>query len=323
MAHTLHRATLALHTPLGTPLAGDTLFGQLCWALREAAGEAELRRRLHGYTAGHPWLVVSDGFPAGYLPRPTLPHRLAEPSAVAAEHAGQHAAAERKAARQKRWLAVDHRDGVLSVAPAPAVDDATAYGQAPQRRAQAHNTLDRRTGTTGGDPFVPYSVARTFHAAGQAIDLYLVLDEERTTAAEVGALLAAVGQTGFGRDAGIGLGKFSVARRAAVTFAVAAAANAHWTLAPCAPQGQGFSPTASYWQVLTRFGRHGNIAARGGTPFKTPVLLAATGAVFVSDGPFTARLFVGQGIGGDGRLSKSQPDTVQQGYAPVVSHVLE
>ena len=46
MTHTLYRARLALHSPFGTPLAGDTLFGQLCWALRESAGEAALKERL-------------------------------------------------------------------------------------------------------------------------------------------------------------------------------------------------------------------------------------------------------------------------------------
>ena len=73
MSYLFHRATIALHTPFGTPLAGDTLFGQLCWALREAAGGEALGKALEGYTLGKPWLVVSDGFPAGCLPRPTLP----------------------------------------------------------------------------------------------------------------------------------------------------------------------------------------------------------------------------------------------------------
>ena len=96
MAYSLHRATLTLHTPLGTPLAGDTLFGQLCWALREAQGEAELTRRLNGYTTGQPWLVISDGFPAGFLPKPTLPQHF---------ETEQNDPKLRKAARKNRWIA--------------------------------------------------------------------------------------------------------------------------------------------------------------------------------------------------------------------------
>ena len=314
MPHALHRATLALHTPLGTPLAGDTLFGQICWALREAAGEAELSHRLDGYTQGHPWLVVSDGFPAGYLPRPTLPQHFAAPT---------DDPKQRKAAKRQRWLAAARSGEALAAQIAGAVDDATAYGKAPQHGMQAHNTLNRLTGSTGEGAFAPYSVPQTCHAAGQHIDLYLVLDSERVAAAEAASLLAAVGSSGFGRDASTGLGKFTLENIEPTAFAMPAGVNAWWTLAPCAPQGLGFDGRKSYWRVLTRFGRHGNALAIAGQPFKTPVLLAASGAVLVPASGFAARAFIGQGLGGAGRLSKAEAATVQQGYSPVAPLALE
>ncbi len=315
MARVLHRATLALATPLGTPLAGDTLFGQCCWALREVQGEAELARRLDGYTQGEPWLVVSDGFPAGYLPKPTLPQQF-EP---------QPDPAARKAAKKKRWIPAARAGEALNVLLASAVDNDTGYGKgkAPQSTAQPHNTLNRLTGTTGEGAFAPYSMAQTFHAPGQRIDVYLVIDETLVTTGECGRLFAAIGASGFGRDASIGLGKFSVEVIEPASLATPANANALWTLAPCAPQGQGFVGTKSYWRVLTRFGRHGNAHALAGNPFKTPVLMAATGAVFAPAGNFAPRLFVGQGLGGDGKLSKAEPATVQQGYAPVLGIAME
>lgn len=46
----------------GTPLLGDTLFGQLCWAIRRQAGEARLRELLDGYLTGQPFAVVADAF---------------------------------------------------------------------------------------------------------------------------------------------------------------------------------------------------------------------------------------------------------------------
>jgi len=314
MPHTLHRATLALHTPLGTPLAGDTLFGQLCWALREAAGEAELCRRLEGYTRGSPWLVASDGFPASYLPKPTLPQHFAAP---------MDDPRQRKAAKKQRWIPAQHTGSPLGALLASAVDDATAYGHAPRQTVQTHNTLDRLTGSTGEGIFAPYSVAQTFHAAGQRIDVYLVLDGERVSAAETAQLLAALGSAGFGRDAGVGLGKFTLVSFEPAAFAGPVGANAWWTLAPCAPQGLGFAGPKSYWRVLTRFGRHGNALALAGKPFKTPVLLAAAGAVLTPSDAFTVRPFVGQGLGGSGRLSRAEAATVQQGYAPVASIALE
>jgi CRISPR-associated protein Csm4 len=315
MAHALHRATLALATPFGTPLAGDTLFGQLCWALRETQGEAQLVRRLDGYTQGNPWLVVSDGFPAGYLPKPTLPQyfeALSDP-------------AQRKAAKKKRWILAAETNLALDSLLAAATDDATAFSipndgssRVPVRAQQSHNTIDRQTGTTGEGEFAPYSMPLTIYAAGQRIDIYLVVDEERISLAEIGTLLHAVGAGGFGRDASIGLGKFSVKQLEPVAFAPPPHANAFWTLAPCAPQGLGFDGGHSYWRVLTRFGRHGNIHALTGKPFKTPVLLAATGAVLSPAEPYLPQLFIGQGLGADGSLSKAEPATVHQGYAPVL-----
>lgn len=317
MSHTLYRATVCLHTPLGTPLAGDTLFGQLCWALREAQGEAELTRRLSGYTAGQPWLVVSDGFPTGFLPKPTLPQNFEPP---------QSDTAQRKAARKKRWIPVASPDNntfdllqnPLRDLLASAVDEATAFSRAPQSTVRTHNTLNRLTGTTGEGEFAPYTMPQTFYVAGQRIDLYLVLDDTRTTPTEIADLLSALGANGFGRDASIGLGKFTVATLDEVKTPNHSKANAFWTLAPCAPQGQGFAGAKSYWRVLTRFGRHGNLHALTGKPFKTPVLLASTGAIFKPENAFKTARFIGQGLGGDGGLSKAEPATVHQGYAPVL-----
>ncbi len=48
-------AVLHLRSPLGTPLAGDTLFGQLCHTCREIHGEARLDDLLTGYGNGQPW----------------------------------------------------------------------------------------------------------------------------------------------------------------------------------------------------------------------------------------------------------------------------
>jgi CRISPR-associated protein Csm4 len=320
MAHTAYRATLALHSTLGTPLAGDTLFGQLCWALRDTAGSAELDRRLEGYTSGRPWLVVSDGFPAGYLPKPTLP---AAPQAEADP-------SKRKEHKAKRWVAWENRAAPLPALLAEAVNDADAYGRdghggslAPRSRPQAHNTLDRLSGTTGPGAFAPYTQPTTFHAAGQRIDLHLVLDDERLSAAEARDLLEAVGLMGYGRDASIGLGKFSVQTLEPSPPPVWPETAACWTLAPCAPQGQGFVGERSFWKVLTRFGRHGSTHALAGQPFKTPLLLAATGALLVPGPGIPRRLFVGRGLGGDGRLSKAEPATVNQGYAPALPLILD
>ncbi|SDH35837.1 hypothetical protein [Nitrosomonas sp. Nm132] len=311
MAHTLYRASLRLHSAFGTLLVGDTLFGQCCWAVREQWGESELQRLLNGYTTGNPWLVVSDGFPAGFLPKPTLPQSFE--SASSAE--------ERKAIKHQRWIPLEVVGKPLKGMLAEAKSDDEAYTKKPVEAVQPHNTLNRLTGTTGTGQFAPYTQRQIFYAHNQAIDLYLALDESRLPIEKMRILLEAIGMQGYGRDASIGLGKFGVNSIESHHFAPAISpekTNAFWTLAPCAPQGLGFDADKSYWRVITRFGRHGSHQALAANPFKNPVLLTATGAIFAADKPADT-LFIGQGLGGNGQLSKSEPATVQQGYAPVVS----
>lgn len=323
MAYALFRATVTLHTAFGTPLAGDTLFGQLCWAAREQLGNDKLTELLDRYTSGAPWLVVSDGFPSGYLPKPTIP--------VSAITNQQTDAQQRKEEKAKHWIALTETAKPLQQWLGIAASDKVAFaGQVksnkdcqPIETAQPHNSLNRISNSTGGEGFAPYTQAQTFFAPEQSIDIYCVLDETRLPAEILQTLLQSVGSHGFGRDANIGLGKFSVESLVHYTFSQHGQSNAYLTLAPSAPQGQGFAGEQSYWRVMTRFGRHGNLHGISEKPFKNPILLAHSGAVFVPQTKFTPRLFVGQGLGGDGQLSKIEFATVHQGYAPVLGINLE
>lgn len=314
MAYTLFRATITLHTAFGTPLAGDTLFGQLCWAAREQLGNAKLTELLDGYTTGAPWLVVSDGFPSGYLPKPTIPTSVLNSQKVDAQ--------QRKQEKSKHWIPL--AETAKPLAQWLATDDkATFVNGQPVETAQPHNSLNRLTNTTGGEGFAPYTQAQTFFAPNQSVEIYCVLDESRLTVESLNTLLQSVGSHGFGRDANIGLGKFSVESLVSFIFTSHKKSNAYLTLAPSAPQGKGFNGEQSYWRVLTRFGRHGNLHGISEKPFKNPILLACSGAVFVPQGEYTPCLFVGQGLGANGQLSKTEPATVHQGYAPVVGVNLE
>ena len=88
------RVTLTPLSAFATSLKGDTLFGQLCWAIRNRLGEERLNQCLEGYTNNQPFAVVSDAFPEGYLPLPKLPscfYQLPE---------GE----DRKAIKKRAWL---------------------------------------------------------------------------------------------------------------------------------------------------------------------------------------------------------------------------
>jgi CRISPR-associated protein Csm4 len=311
-----YRATIVPLAAFGTPLKADTFFGQLCWAVRNRFGEARLAGLLQGYTSRKPFAVVSDAFPSGYLPRPTLPgHWFDE---VPNE--------DRKAMKKGVWMPLERFDAPLCawLAHCRAAKDLPDAEM--EEHPQPHNTIDRTTGMTGKGAFAPYAMTQLWHGrkgnsareplVEARLDFYVVLDEARLATDDLGMLLNDIGVLGFGRDASIGLGKFRVDALEPFDLPEQVGADARLTLAPCAPQGLKWDAGRSFYTVFTRFGRHGDIGVHHGNPFKAPVLLVHTGAVLTPK-PYQRELFTGRGLGGDGSLSKAIPNTVHQGYAPV------
>ena len=88
----LYKTTITPISSFATPLKGDTLFGQICWAIRYIYKEDRLNSLLQNYDT-EPFLIVSDGFASGYLPKPTLPSALLNESLK-----------DKKINRKKIWL---------------------------------------------------------------------------------------------------------------------------------------------------------------------------------------------------------------------------
>lgn len=309
--------TLRLESDLGGPLRGDSLFGQFCWALRLRAGEAALDAALAGYARGQPFLVVSDGFPQGFAPRPEIPAPPVPLNKVSSTD---------EWSRRKKWAA---RTRVpLASLDRPLIEaflaDDLAKPETPATVLQSHNTINRMTGTTGTGMFAPYQMPRLL-GAGEQIEVHCLHDPERIAESAVSDLMADLGLAGCGRDASIGLGKFSVVACAARP--PDRATGAAVALAPCRPAPGEVEAENSYWRPFTRFGRHGGPAFSGNV-FKAPLLLADTGAIFALSSEARGRRHIGVGLGGDGRLSRHQDDsirlkTVHQAYAPVLPVNLE
>ena len=302
--------TLSPETAFGTPLVGDTLFGQICWGIAEQYGETRLEACLQGYTADHPFLVVSDAFPQNHLPLPTLPSGYWQ----------QGGETDRKKLKQRQWLP----EAALTESSRDWQKEAKSSSDiAPHlisRHSQPHNSLNRQTHTNGaGGQFALHESEQIWYATGHLWQIYLLLDEGRLKKDELQQVLANIGLSGYGRDASVGLGKYSIIGfEPTDLFERHATGNAVFTLANSCPQGLGYDAENSYYHTHTRFGRHGNTQATTGQPFKKPLLMAQTGAVFSGASP--SKPYVGQGIAG---VSKSQLQAVHQGYAPALAFRLE
>lgn len=308
---TLFRLGLRAESAFGTPLAGDTLLGHLCWALRWRHGEAHLAGLLAGYTEGRPFAVLSDAFPAGYVPRPALP-----PARLGVQADPTH----RKADKRRQWLPLTHAGQPLA---------SWVAGQAAELPAQTvqvltQNTIHRLTGTTDTGPFAPRQVERLTLPADRPLELHVVLDTARLPPDQLRQAMEDIGAGGYGRDASTGLGKFSVLTLEAHRWPAPAGARHALTLAPCAPDPERLLAEDCHYQPLTRFGRHGSLHALGGQPFKRPLLMLRTGAVLAwAQADATPPLFHGRGLGGvEQPLSAAEPATIHQGYAPVLPVLL-
>ncbi len=260
----LYRITLELTAPLGTPLAGPTLFGQMCWLRREADGEQALADWLAD--PARIWRV-SDGFPHDCLPRP-----LCHPRPGAPFDPDHKERKRRPFVTRAAWL--EHR---------AAWDDSRVplgalRADATRMRRLAHNVVDRHGRGTleEGGLFFADEDWRFAEPASRRADLYV---EAPAPLEEVRALLAELGEAGYGRDASTGRGRWRIAgaevdealasgpgsRRMVLTRGILTPATMHDAL----------------WRVEPHFGRTGpQLALSGTSPFKHPVLLIRPGASF-------------------------------------------
>ncbi len=328
----------------GTPLFGDTLFGQFCWQASYDPDllDGGLDKWIELYPK-RPFAVFSsavcrfqiNGKGIYACKRPDLP--LSFFNSQTADH--QQLFIERKEIKKKPWLLLeeDFRPDLRRLAGNQELWDLllktlSAPHSALYRRLrksevqplmiifpQPHNTIKRLSQTTGKGAFAPYVMENTYFIPGLELALLVLVDEDATDLERLCLGLARIGQTGFGRDASTGLGRFEVVGHRELPLPKLTEANACYTLAPCVPEKKSYKK--AYFVPFVRFGKHGDRLAVSPRPFKTPVLMAAQGAVFVPQDPLAfSKPWFGQAVTG---VSEVQKQAVVQGYTPYLPLTLE
>ena len=335
----LYQLTIKPLTPFGTPLKGDTIFGHLCWQVAYDSGllDGGLEPWIEKYDTD-PFVVCSSAFPllveerAGVsiaLPRPQLPAGLLEVASSDVKRSTRMAA--RKKMKKKKWLLVKE-DLKLKLQPDILLTDAELfnrhYAGLPDdlRRCfsaesekklflvdhQAHNSIDRLTGTTGsGDGFAPYSCENIAWSPGTELVVFCLINEDALDEDHLRTMVERIGQFGFGRDAATGLGRFELIDCELRELPTNDRANACFTLSPSVPEVDLYSH--KYFLPFTRFGRHGDRLAHSSNPFKAPVVMADEGAVFLPrERDVFFKPYLGRAIHD---VSLVQPQAVVQGYS--------
>ncbi len=293
----LYKVDIRLRGAFATVPKGDTIFGQLCWQIVQNEGRETLEKLLVGYLE-KPFVVISDMLIGNSVKKPPLPDSL---FGIAFDPA------KRKENKAKNIIILDELIANRLVYDRAFIENHTKYEKAYKVKESivVRNSISRITSGTkrGFDPFSNYR----YDFNREDATLYVLIDEEMIDAETIEKALGDIGKTGLGKDATVGNGKYEIVSFVPFSFENPDA-NALLTLSPSILYGQGFE--RAWYDVFTRFGKHGNYLAHR-LVWKNPILMAESFALILSE----TKQYIGKGLGKDGKISKSMPQTVHQGYA--------
>jgi len=291
----LYKVPITPTSSFATTLKGDTLFGQICWAIFYQFGKDRLSNLLEHYKQENskPFLVVSDAFPHGYLPKPKMPSRyLGEKSE------------DKKYNRKKLWLTLE---ALTSGAYTKAKSDKEIESRDMQH-VTMHNALNYKTFHTG-DGFDPHGLAVSHLGAK---DIYFLLDESQLSFEKFKEVLELLSGMGYGKKSSTGKGRFEYNVEKIEKIDLERKSRTFMTLSPFSPKG--IETERIYYDPFTRFGKFGGERAYQNA-FKKPILLADVGSVVVFDA-MQEHQYLGKPISGLSDIPEYS-DTVHQGYSIV------
>lgn len=302
---------IRLKSTLATPFQSDTIFGHICWAVRYlpwGKGQDKLADLLSLYDrerGKNPPLLVSNGFPKGYLPKPILPP-------VTQVFLDGRFKTDRinNSFRIKTIKGLDiipnaafeqvQQCGLKSDVLFDAIDgryeEIAAFKKLAASEMVEHNSVNRLSNTvkTG-----LYSQEETFFDEDASrFNIYL-----RTSYFEhrdIDRIFEFIGRGGFGKDKSTGKGAFEAEVKEGIKLPEAENPNAFMTLSSYVPTAD--DPVDGYYGLVHKYGKLGGAYAKstpevGGNPFKKPLLMLSAGSVF-RDAEFSAEKTYGTLLGG-------------------------
>ena len=256
-----YKSILKPLSAFGTPLKGDTIWGHLCWMIRYRYGNDRLESLLRTYRDGQPFLIVSDAFHAGYLPKPKMPSLCLGEETT-----------DKKENRKRAWLSpVDLLHGHY----ANAKKEAEIVAEKDTVEVVIKNSIDYETFDTGDKAFAPYGNREYFLNSPK--EIYFLLDEKQLTYEELDELLQLFSEHGYGKDISTGKGRFEITNPESIVWE--SSSRAWMTLSPATIE-RSEETKAIYYEPFVRFGKFGGTLAKP-NPFKHPLLMMETGSVVI------------------------------------------
>jgi CRISPR-associated protein Csm4 len=265
---------IQLSVPSGfiTHWHADTVWGHLCWAAQRHEGFSNFAGAagfIDLYRSGEPPLIISDAFPAGYLPAPANLRAVFDQAGEALD-ASRYALLKQVKGLEFITLAEfqNYRAGQTF-----AVKD---HGKPLRSAVTLHNQINRFTNTTGNSGSL-FELDEQF-AAGGRLTIYARLAggfEE-----DARRLFELVSAGGFGKKKSTGKGAFAVEGFEVFSGfdASGSGANGFVSLSHFVP-AKGDPPDGVY-KTVVKYGKLGEEKTFCGNPFKKPLVMLKPGAVF-------------------------------------------
>ncbi|WP_104748277.1 type III-A CRISPR-associated RAMP protein Csm4 [Helicobacter cetorum] len=258
----LFKVSIEPKSNFGSPLQGDTLFGQFCWIIRFKYSESRLKELLKDYKT-KPFIIFSNAFACNYLPKPTLPQDYLNEKKE-----------EKKENRKKIWLKLE--DLLKGNYTSAKTNEKTECED--REIARIKNALNYKTFCTEKERFTPFGEVE--HTLSKK-DIYVLLDEKQFSLADFKKCFECLGVYGYGKNISTGLGRFEVLfdydknidkkidNKNATTF---------MSLGAFVPNFTKKEVKEFFYEPFTKFGKypeHEGIT----NIFKKPLLMANCGAV--------------------------------------------
>lgn len=281
----MKRVYLKPHSTYRTILHSDTLFGCVCWAVREVFSEARLEELLKQFASGDPPFLLSSVFPfrdnksdgrTHFYPRPMLmPTALETPK-------DEDDAKQQKKFRKVKWVSEEilgkFASGAWNEADYYASSTWDATGPGEKTIEVQHNTINRLSGGTGTTPSSGlYSLTEYAISDG---GLFFLLDGEIDI---VEGALGFLEHFGIGGDSSLGKGRFKIEVTDANLPVAPEDADRFMTLSLYAPRESEIATVRSdgaWYNLVVRKGKVGGPFLRVDDFWKKSLTMFAEGSTF-------------------------------------------
>jgi len=283
------KITISPLSPFITPLQSDTLFGHFAWGIFFELGQKRLEELLSNFS-DEPFIIFSDGFIKGFLPKPFLKPYLPRDDEL------------RYAKKVKKMQWIDKRflfDNIEQLSDRKIFDHLknSEFSFALKQSVTQKNSVNRLSNLVEEGL---YTIKENF--IKESFEIYFAYQNIKKE--EIEQVLDFVAKRGYGKDKSAGKGKFS------------------WKIEWDFDEKPFFTTTRSryinlstmfkssnmhllYGKTMTKFPKAGGIYA-GSRPYKNPVVMYMPGSTFV----------VGEGYHGraDNRVY-NEPNHYHSGYS--------